>query len=77
VRLPIFNGTTDLTNLQLLHGYCHDQRSALDGSTTRRDRSGLHVKNRALEEPTCRESGTVGFADKSFPRGSGLVQHEP
>src|SRR5439155_1298985 len=23
----------------------------------------------------CRESGTFGFADESFPRGTGLVQH--
>jgi hypothetical protein len=51
VRPRIFNGTTDLTNLQLLHGHCHDQKSALDGSATRRCRDGLHAKNRETEEP--------------------------
>ena len=51
VRPRIFNGTTDLTNLQLLHGYCHDQKSVLDGSATRRCRDGLHAKNRETEEP--------------------------
>jgi len=47
----IFNGSTDLTNLQLLHRHCHDQKSVLDGSATRRHRDGLHAKNRATEEP--------------------------
>jgi len=51
VRPRIFNGTTDLTNLQLLHGHCHDQKSTLDGSATRRCRDGLHAKNRETEEP--------------------------
>ncbi|MGI9145143.1 MAG: HNH endonuclease [Chloroflexota bacterium] len=25
-----FNATTDLTNLQLLHRHCHDQKSVLE-----------------------------------------------
>jgi RNA-directed DNA polymerase len=51
VRPRVFNGHTDLANLQLLHRYCHDQKSVLDGSATRRRQAGLHAKNRATEEP--------------------------
>jgi RNA-directed DNA polymerase len=51
VRPRIFNGTTDLPNLQLLHGHCHDQKSVFDGSATRRDRDGIHAKNHVTEEP--------------------------
>ena len=51
VRPRIFNGHTDLANLQLLHRHCHHQKSVLDGSATRRRQAGLHAKNRATEEP--------------------------
>jgi RNA-directed DNA polymerase len=51
VRPRVFNGHTELTNLQLLHRHCHDQKSVLDGSATRRHRHGVHAKNRVIEEP--------------------------
>ncbi|MBV9356084.1 MAG: reverse transcriptase N-terminal domain-containing protein [Chloroflexi bacterium] len=51
VQPQVFNGRTDLTNLQLLHRYCHDQKSVLDGSATRRHREGVPATNRATEEP--------------------------
>jgi RNA-directed DNA polymerase len=51
VRPRVGGGTTDLTNLQLLHGHCHDQKSVLDESATRRRRAGLHAKNHVTEEP--------------------------
>jgi RNA-directed DNA polymerase len=46
-----FGGAADLTNLQLLHRTCHDQKSRHDGSATRRRRRGLPIKNRVAEEP--------------------------
>jgi RNA-directed DNA polymerase len=51
VRPRVFNGKTDLVNLQLLHRHCHDQKSMLDGSATRRHEYGVHAKNRETEEP--------------------------
>ena len=51
VRPQIFNGHTDLTNLQLLHRHCHDQKSVLDGSATRRRQAGIRARNRVAEEP--------------------------
>jgi RNA-directed DNA polymerase len=51
VHPRVFNGRTDLTNLQLLHSHCHNQKSVLDESATRRRRTGLHAKNRMTEEP--------------------------
>jgi RNA-directed DNA polymerase len=51
VQPRVFNGHTDLTNLQLLHRHCHDQKSVLDGSATRRRQDGVHAKNRETEEP--------------------------
>jgi RNA-directed DNA polymerase len=51
VRPRVLNGRTDLTNLQLLHRHCHDQKSVLDGSATRRRQGGIRAKNRATEEP--------------------------
>jgi len=46
-----FGGAADLANLQLLHRSCHDQKSARDGSATRRRQHGIHAKNRVTEEP--------------------------
>jgi RNA-directed DNA polymerase len=51
VRPRVFDGRTDLSNLQLLHRHCHDQKSVLDGSATRRRQTGIRAKNRATEEP--------------------------
>jgi len=51
VRPHVGGGATDLTNMQLLHRHCHDQKSVLDGSATRRIGRGLHARNRAAEEP--------------------------
>jgi RNA-directed DNA polymerase len=47
----VFGGAADLANLQLLHRTCHDQKSAHDGSATRRRQQGIHAKNRVTEEP--------------------------
>jgi len=43
-------GAHDLTNMQALHGHCHDQKSASDGSVARRQR-GVHDKDHMAEEP--------------------------
>ena len=51
VRPRVFDGHTDLAKLQLLHRHCHDQKSVLDGSATRRRQGGIRAKNRATEEP--------------------------
>ncbi len=47
----VFGGAADLANLQTLHRTCHDQKSARDGSATRRRQHGIHAKNRVTEEP--------------------------
>jgi hypothetical protein len=75
VRPRVFNGHTDLTNLQLLHRHCHDQKSVLDGSGTRRRPAGVHANNRVTEEPNAAKAARSVFADESRPRGPGLVQH--
>ena len=70
VRPRIFNGTTDLTNLQLLHGHCHDQKSALDGSATRQCRDGLHNKNRVTEEPNAAKVARSDLKTSRFREGA-------
>jgi len=44
-------GAHDLTNMQALHGHCHDQKSASDGSWPGSRQRGVHDKDRMAEEP--------------------------
>jgi RNA-directed DNA polymerase len=44
-------GVHDLTNMQVLHGHCHDQKSAEDGSLAQRRQRGIHDKDHLAEEP--------------------------
>jgi len=44
-------GSHDLTNMQALHRHCHDRKSATDGSLPHRRQSGVHDKDRMIEEP--------------------------
>ncbi len=44
-------GAHDPTNMQVLHGHCHDQKTAEDGSQTHRRQSGVADKDRVTEEP--------------------------
>jgi RNA-directed DNA polymerase len=61
VRRRVFEGHTDLTNLQLLHRHCHDQKSVLDGSATRRRQDGVHAKDREIEEPNAGKLARSGL----------------
>jgi RNA-directed DNA polymerase len=48
-KVPTAKGGEDLpSNWQMLHGHCHDQKTALDVSG---DAGGIHDKDRAIEEP--------------------------
>jgi RNA-directed DNA polymerase len=48
-KVPTAKGGKDLpSNWQMLHGHCHDQKTALDVSG---DVGGIHDKDRAVEEP--------------------------
>jgi RNA-directed DNA polymerase len=42
----ILGGKSEYSNLQLLHGHCHDKKSARDGSG-----AGTHTKSHVIEEP--------------------------
>ena len=44
-------GAHDPTNMQALHGHCHDEKTAEDGSQSKRQQSGIVDKNRVIEEP--------------------------
>jgi len=44
-------GDDRLTNLQLLHRHCHDQKTAHDGSYQARGGQGIHDKDHLDEEP--------------------------
>jgi hypothetical protein len=52
--------------LQLLHRTCHDQKSARDGSATRRRQQGVHAKNRVTEEPNAEKLARSVCAVRSF-----------
>jgi RNA-directed DNA polymerase len=65
--IPLFrNGKDEMSNRQLLHGYCHDRKTA-------QDKLGTHNKSQAIEEPCEVESLTHGFEDESVGRLTGLV----
>ncbi len=51
VRPTVLTGRRTPTSLQVLHGHCHDQKTAHDGSTRARDRRGLHDTDHITEEP--------------------------
>jgi RNA-directed DNA polymerase len=44
-------GAHDPTNMQALHGHCHDEKTAEDRSQSKRQQSGIVDKNRVIEEP--------------------------
>ena len=59
-RLPrALGGGEALANRQLLHGHCHDQKTAQDGSAAV---GGARDRSRRVEEPDARETGMSGFA---------------
>lgn len=39
------------TNMQALHGHCHDDKTAEDGSLPKRRQSGILDRDRVTEEP--------------------------
>lgn len=51
VQPTVLTGRRTPTSLQVLHGHCHDQKTAHDGSTRARDCRGLHDKDHIPEEP--------------------------
>jgi RNA-directed DNA polymerase len=44
-------GAHDPTNMQALHGHCHDEKTAEDGSQSKKRQSGVLDKDRVTEEP--------------------------
>ena len=58
-------GGNELTNLQLLHGHCHDQKTGVDGSTYVNKRRSSYDKGQTVGEPD--DSATVmsGSEDES------------
>lgn len=49
-----FGGSHGYANRQLLHGHCHDQKTAADGSLRRRGQGGAHDKG---QDNYCRGAG--------------------
>ena len=69
-RIPlVLGGQRCMSNLQLLHRHCHDQKTAEDGSSAR----GTRDKDRTSEEPDEGKAFMSGFADESVGRPVGLV----
>lgn len=54
-RIPArFSGRHGTDNRQLLHGHCHDQKTAQDGSLYQRGQGGIHDKD---QDNHCRGAG--------------------
>lgn len=68
-----FKGKDEYRNLQLLHVHCHDEKTALDGSTDRAGLDGIYDKDHVIEEPCEVESLTHGSEDEVLGRPSTLV----
>jgi RNA-directed DNA polymerase len=68
-----YRGKDEYRNLQLLHAHCHDEKTAIDGSTDPVGLDGIYDKDHVIEEPCEDERLTHGSEDKVLGRPSILV----